>query len=41
MVVKGMNRLKRKPAPVAVVAAEPTKEEMLLMEIRDFLKARA
>ena len=41
MVVKGMNALKRKPAP-ATPAPPPelTKEEKLLTEIRDILKAR-
>ena len=44
IIIKGMNTLKRKPAPVAVVPAappEPTREEKLLMEIRDALKGRA
>jgi large conductance mechanosensitive channel len=41
MVVKGMNTLKKKPVPVAVVPAEPSKEEKLLTEIRDILKVRA
>ena len=40
MVIKGMNSMKRKkeeePAPEA--PAEPTKEEVLLTEIRDLLK---
>jgi large conductance mechanosensitive channel len=41
MVIKGMNSLKKKPAPAAPAAPpEPTKEEKLLMEIRDVLKAR-
>lgn len=41
MIVKVMNRLKTKPAPAAPVALlEPTKEESLLREIRDILKAR-
>lgn len=41
MVIKGINMLKKKeePAPVAPVPAPmPTKEEMLLTEIRDLLK---
>jgi large conductance mechanosensitive channel len=41
MVVKGMNALKRKPAPATPAPPpEPTKEEKLLTEIRDILKAR-
>ena len=40
MIVKAMNYLK-KPAPAAPAApAEPTREEKLLGEIRDILKAR-
>ncbi len=44
MVIKGMNAMKRKPAPAPaapVAIPEPTKEEKLLGEIRDLLKARA
>jgi len=44
MVVKGMNALKRKPdaAPAAPAPEpEPTKEEKLLTEIRDLLKANS
>lgn len=41
LVVKGMNTLKRKPAPATPAPPpEPTKEEKLLTEIRDLLKAR-
>jgi large conductance mechanosensitive channel len=40
MVVKGMNRLSRKPAPAPPPPPEPTREEKLLAEIRDILKAR-
>jgi len=41
MVVKAMNAMKRKPAAAAPAAPpEPTKEEKLLTEIRDILKAR-
>ena len=41
LVIKGMNTLKKKPAPAAPAAPpEPTKEEKLLAEIRDILKAR-
>lgn len=39
MLVKGINRLKREPAPEAPAAPpEPSNEEKLLMEIRDALK---
>jgi large conductance mechanosensitive channel len=42
MVIKGMNSMKKKPAPAAPAAPpEPTREEKLLAEIRDLLKARA
>jgi large conductance mechanosensitive channel len=45
MVVKGMNTLKKKsapaPAPAPAAPPEPTREEKLLTEIRDLLKARA
>jgi len=42
MVVKAMNSMKKKPAPAVPAAPpEPTKEEKLLTEIRDVLKARA
>ena len=42
VVIKGMNALKKKPAPAAPAPPpEPTKEEKLLGEIRDILKARA
>jgi large conductance mechanosensitive channel len=37
MVIKGINTLKREK-PVEEAAAEPTKEEALLAEIRDILK---
>jgi large conductance mechanosensitive channel len=40
LVVKGMNTLKRKPAPAPPSPPEPTREEKLLAEIRDILKAR-
>ena len=39
MIVKAMNYLK-KPSPAAAAPAEPTREEKLLGEIRDILKAR-
>ena len=42
MIIKVMNRLMKKPDPVAPAAPPaPTKEERLLGEIRDILKARA
>ena len=41
MVIKAMNAMKKKPAPAAPAGPpEPTKEEKLLTEIRDILKAR-
>ena len=41
LVVKVMNRMKRKPVPVVEARPpEPTNEERLLGEIRDLLKAR-
>lgn len=41
MVVKVMNRMKRKPVPVVEVTPPlPTNQEKLLGEIRDLLKAR-
>ena len=40
-VIKVMNSLKKQPAAAPAVAPEPTKEQRLLMEIRDVLKARA
>ena len=40
--VKLVNNMKKKPEPAAPKAPpEPTKEEILLTEIRDSLKARA
>lgn len=38
MVVKGMNRLKRKKAEAPAAPPEPSKEEKLLTEIRDLMK---
>jgi large conductance mechanosensitive channel len=38
LVVKAMNAMKKKPAPTAPPA--PTREEVLLTDIRDILKAR-
>lgn len=41
MVIKAMNNMKKAPAPAAPTAPpEPTKQEKLLMEIRDLLKAK-
>ena len=41
-VVKAMNTLKKKPVPVVTAPPpEPTREEKLLAEIRDILKARS
>jgi len=40
MVVKAMNASKKKEAEVVPPPPEPTKEEILLSEIRDVLKAR-
>ena len=37
IVVKGINRLKRPPAPTAEAQPPPTKTEALLQEIRDLL----
>jgi large conductance mechanosensitive channel len=39
-VVKAVNKLKRQPAEAPVAPPAPTKEEQLLTEIRDLLKAR-
>ena len=41
MVIKGMNRLSRKEAAAPSVPPAPTKEEVLLTEIRDLLKRGA
>lgn len=42
MIIKAMNSMKKKPAPAAPAPPpEPTKEEKLLGEIRDILKARS
>jgi len=38
LVIKGMNRMKRKQAAIPVPPPEPTKQELLLTEIRDLLK---
>jgi len=41
MLVKQINRLQREAPPAAPAPAEPSREEVLLAEIRDLLKARA
>jgi large conductance mechanosensitive channel len=40
MVVKLINRLKKQEAAAPVAPPEPTKEELLLTEIRDLLKSK-
>jgi len=40
MVIKAMNRMKKKEAEAPPAPPEPSKEETLLMEIRDVLKAQ-
>ena len=40
VVLKGINRLKRPPAPGAATPPPPTKTESLLQEIRDLLAKR-
>ena len=37
LLIKGINKLKRPPPPTAATPIPPTKEESLLMEIRDLL----
>ncbi len=39
-VVKAMNKFKKKEEEKPVVEPEPTKEELLLTEIRDLLKSK-
>ncbi|ARS40151.1 large-conductance mechanosensitive channel [Sphingobacteriaceae bacterium GW460-11-11-14-LB5] len=41
LIIKGANNLKKKEAVAPTVAPVPTKEEVLLTEIRDLLKAKA
>jgi large conductance mechanosensitive channel len=41
MAIKGINRLKRQPAPAPAAPPPPPREEVLLEEIRDLLKKRA
>jgi large conductance mechanosensitive channel len=38
LVIKAMNRMKKKQAEAPAAAPEPTKEEVLLSEIRDLLR---
>ena len=40
IVIKGMNKLKRKDEAASAAAPKPTREEELLTEIRDLLKAK-
>lgn len=40
LLVKGINRLQRKAAEAPAVPPEPTKQELLLTEIRDLLKKK-
>ena len=40
IVIKGMNSMKKKEEAVELVLPEPTKEEVLLTEIRDLLKKK-
>jgi large conductance mechanosensitive channel len=40
ILIKGINTLKRPPPPAPVAAPAPTKEEVLLTEIRDLLAKR-
>jgi large conductance mechanosensitive channel len=37
MIIKALNRLKREPAPAPATPPPPTREEVLLAEIRDLL----
>jgi len=41
MMVKAINRLRRKEEAAPATPPAPTKEELLLTEIRDVLKSRA
>lgn len=41
LVIKGLNSLKRKEAPVETAPAAPSNEEVLLAEIRDLLKSKS
>lgn len=41
LVIKGLNSLKRKEAPVEEAPAAPSNQEVLLAEIRDLLKSKS
>lgn len=41
MLIKGINSLQRKQPPAPAVAPAPTKEELLLTDIRDILRHKA
>lgn len=41
MIVKAMNRMKREPAPAPATPPPPTREEVLLAEIRDLLARKS
>lgn len=41
LMIKGINRLKRQQAQAPAPPAEPSKQELLLTEIRDLLKTRS
>ena len=41
LIVKGANKMKKAPVEVAVVEPGPSKDQVLLMEIRDALRSRA
>lgn len=40
LIIKGINRMKKKEEEKPAAPAEPTKEELLLSEIRDLLKEK-
>jgi large conductance mechanosensitive channel len=40
MIVRAINKMRAKPAPAPAVPPPPTKEEVLLTEIRDALRSR-
>ena len=40
MMIKAMNKVMRKPAPAPAVPPPPSKEEVLLAEIRDAIRAK-
>lgn len=41
MIIKALNRLKREPVPAPATPPPPTREEVLLAEIRDLLAKKA